>query len=127
MQKIAWILWIIALTLNAVWHYFGLWSKINESDTAIHFFTTFSVTFLLASYFLKVTPASSRKRIIFLLLVFTSFGLSLGGIWEMLEAMVPEKTNGEGRTDVVSDLFFDFIGAFAAASVAIWVVRRQKR
>jgi VanZ family protein len=107
-------------------HSFDIWTKIAWSDIIIHMFTTFAVTLFLASYLSHLVRASSRRRLIILLVVLTSLGFSLGGVWEMLEWTVPEKTNGEGRTDVVSDLLCDLIGALAAASVATFMANRRR-
>lgn len=117
-------LFALAALINALGWVFNFWDKVPGYDPFAHAFTTFAGA--LAAGFLAFysTKMNFREHGWVFAMAVASFGLALGGLWEIFEwAMNVEQT----YTTVVIDLIADTVGAIMAGLLAAWAIRTQPR
>lgn len=115
---------LLCLTLIAhslLGEYFRFYYDTVFFDNALHCFGTFS--FALAAYNLMTTfiIIQSSHPGLFIFLIVTAMGISLGTIFELLEFildLILKEKNQFGLIDTDWDLFYDLIGALLAGIIA---------
>jgi hypothetical protein len=110
-------LFVIAAIVNAAGWVWRFYETIAGYDEAVHFYTTFAVT-LSAGYltYYAVREYFRHHRAHFVLVI-SSFGLSLGALWEIFEWVILPSLNNP-----VEDLIMDGLGAVLAGLVAAWAL-----
>lgn len=115
------VLFVIAALLNAVGWAWDAFHWPGPYDEITHAFTTFAVTLSLGFLTFYSVRAHFEPHGILFILTIASFGIAIGGVWEIVEwAAGVIGTLG----DTVVDLIMDTIGALAAGAVNLWALRK---
>ena len=96
-------------------------------DEALHGYTLFAITFVVAYYRDGRVLTGQRKHPVLLVLAVTLVGVGIGGIWEVLEwwyDMTTAANTIQGKYDTMFDLVVDTAGAALAAGAHILLSRR---
>lgn len=84
-----------------------------EYDGLLHFYASFTITYLFGSLRKKMPVINLKKENLIFYLLIIIFGITTGIFWEIFEAWAdkffPEYLKG-GIEDVFSDLIFDILG-----------------
>lgn len=113
-------LFVSSALVNAIGWAWDYYTTVWGYDEIVHFYTTFAVT-LSAGYltFFAVREHFRHHRLHFVLVI-SSFGISIGALWEIFEWIIlPELTNP------VEDMIMDSLGAILAGLVAAWALREE--
>ncbi len=120
-RAIVWALFIIAVLANAAGSLF-LYNKIGWYDKAVHLYTTFAVMLLLALLLYGRSLTGSRRHVFLFVLTVMLIGLGIGGLWEIGEYvydhLIAQKSTIKAKTDTITDLAMDTVGALIAGVVA---------
>jgi hypothetical protein len=111
------LLFVSAALLNAVgwaWDYYRI---IWGYDEIVHFYTTFAVTLSLGYLAFYAVREHFRDHRAHFILVISSFGISIGALWEIFEWLILVEL-----TNPVEDLVMDTFGAVLAGYVAAWAL-----
>jgi hypothetical protein len=114
------MLFVLAAMVNAagwVWNEY----KTPGYDEFAHLFTTFAVTLALGFLAYWRVQHHFRRHPVHFVLVISSFGISLGALWEVFEWTLI----GELR-DPVGDIIVDSIGAILAGIAAPWLIDEKR-
>jgi hypothetical protein len=112
-------LFVSAAIINAAGWVWNLYTRVWGYDEFAHFYTTFAATLSLGYLTFFVMRKYFRQHPGHFLVVVTSFGVTLGAWWEVVEWIILKKL-----TDPVGDIVVDSIGAVLAAFLALWVLRK---
>lgn len=127
-KSTAWALLALALAANAAGYLFGLWTHPVWFDEAVHGFTIFALTLVIALYLYGRVLTGARTHALLLTLVIAAVGLGIGGLWEVMEwAYDHWFAAGNailGKWDTMTDLGYDALGALVAGTVATAMARR---
>jgi hypothetical protein len=82
---VAWGLLAVALLADAASSIFELYVKFWWFDEALHFFSSFAITSVLALYAYGALSTGRRRHEVLLVLTITGLGVALGVLWEMIE------------------------------------------
>lgn len=112
---------LIAAVANAAAYLFGLYHRFFWYDKALHLYTSFAVTLMLAFLWREqlVRPLKSHRWT--LVLALASLGLALGVLWEFAEWMADQLSGQntiQGKADTIYDLMLDALGAGLAGALA---------
>ena len=126
------LLVIIATLLNAGGWVFDWFKLPGPYDEITHAFTTFTITaalgYLVAPVF-RPEWITGKRGLVFLAIV-ASFGVAIGGVWEVIEWVVdlfPGTSIFNSLDDTIVDLLMDSLGGVAGALLAILLVRIGNR
>lgn len=111
------MLFVGAALLNAIGWAWDYYTTIWGYDEAVHFYTTFAVTLSLGYLAFFAVREHFREHRWHFILVISSFGISLGALWEIFEWLILVKL-----TNPVEDLIMDTLGAVLAGFVAAWAL-----
>lgn len=113
------LLFVVAALLNAAGWVFDLWNRVPWTDPVTHFYTTFAVTLALGLVVYQSVKVQFREHNTLFVVAIASFGMALGGLWEIVEWTV-----GVPQTyaTVVMDLGMDAIGALLAGGLGAWAI-----
>lgn len=116
------LLFVVALLMNGLGWVFDYWS-VPWFDPVTHAYTTFAVTLALgfAAYFSMV--AEFRAHGPTYVLSIASFGLAIGGLWEIFEWTIGVE---QSYRSVAVDLVADTVGALLAGLLAAVAIRSDE-
>ncbi|MCY7366581.1 MAG: hypothetical protein LH474_00310, partial [Chamaesiphon sp.] len=119
------LLFALAAVLNAggwVWNWFDV---IGPYDEIVHGFTIFALTLTLSFLVYRPLMPVFRCHTLLYLVTIASFGIAIGGLWEIGEwsagKIFPTQVIGS-VDDTATDLIMDTIGAVLAALLSLWVL-----
>lgn len=119
------LLFVLAAILNAggwVWNWFGAPGPYDEIG---HGFTMFAISLALSfGVYRPLLPVFRHHRLLYLVTI-ASFGIAIGGLWEICEWSAGKilSTQVIGSVDdTVIDLMMDTIGSILAAIVSLWAL-----
>ena len=110
-------LFVTAAIVNAAGWVWRFYVTIAGYDEAVHFYTTFAVTLSAGYLAYDAVREHFRDHRAHFVLVISSFGLSLGALWEIFEWVILPSLNNP-----VEDLVMDSFGAVLAGLVAAWAL-----
>ncbi len=120
---------VLAVLLNAAGWTWQLFKVPGPNDELTHAFTIFCLTLglgFLAQGFLKITSQCYSKLLLFL--VVSSFGIAIGGLWEIVEwtadKILPANIV-KGLDDTITDLIVDSLGAMVAGGITMVSFNKQ--
>lgn len=113
-------LFVVAAIINAAGWVWGLYKSVWGYDEIAHFFTTFAVTLAVGYLVLYVMREHFRQHRLHYIVVVTSFGVTLGAWWEVIEFFLLKELN-----DPVGDIIVDSLGALTAGALAAWALTRE--
>lgn len=120
-RAIVWGLLALALVGNIAGYAFDLYQRFGWFDKAIHTYTLFALTLLLALLLYGRALTGLVEHKILLILVIGGLGLALGTIWEFAEwgydQVIPSDVI-KGKRDTITDLIVDAVGALIAGWLA---------
>jgi hypothetical protein len=107
------LLFVGASLVNAVGWAFHYYDTVWGYDELVHFYTTFAVTLSVGYLVFFAVREHFRDHRFHFVVVISSFGISIGALWEIFEWIVlPVLTNP------VEDLIMDTLGALLAGLLA---------
>jgi hypothetical protein len=115
------LLFVIAAIVNAVGWIWNEYKHTYGYDEFAHLFTTFAVTLSLGFLTYRRMQGYFHKHRSHFALAISSFGISLGALWEVFEWSLI----GDLR-DPVGDIIVDSIGAALAGITAPWLLDHGK-
>jgi hypothetical protein len=116
------VLFVSAALVNAVGWAWDYYTSIAGYDEAVHFYTTFAVTLSVGYFTFFAMREHFRHHRAHFVLVISSFGISIGALWEIFELFVlPQPDN------VAEDLLMDTFGAVLAGFLAAWALGAENR
>lgn len=113
-------LFVSAAIVNAAGWVWGLYKPVWGYDEIAHAYTTFAVTLSLGYLLLYVMRLHFREHRLHFLVVVTSFGVTLGAWWEVIELILLKQLN-----DPVGDIVVDTIGAVLAGCLGVWALGKE--
>ena len=119
LRPLAWGSAALAAALNAAAYAASLYA-IPGFDLALHALTIFALTLLLAAHMRGALPGAQRALAHVAILI--ALGVALGTAWEIAEWLFDALTYGNairGKTDTMTDLLADTVGAALAAGRAL--------
>ena len=125
LRWLAWSAAAVAAVLSAFAHYAALY-RVGRFDLLVHAVTAAALTLLLAAYMRAMLPGVWRPASYVAALV--ALGVAIGAAWEVGEWLYDALTHGNairGKTDTMTDLVADALGALFAAATALAVERRH--
>ena len=124
-QAIVWGFVVVAIVANAAGYALNLYDRLRWFDEAIHTYTSFALTLLLALLLYGDVLGGVRRSPFLLVLTVASLGIAIGALWEIAEwgydQQVPENAI-LGKTDTIIDMILDSLGSLAAGIVAVKMV-----
>jgi hypothetical protein len=116
------LLFVVAGLLNGLGWVFDFWN-VPLFDPVTHGYTTFAVALALGFLAYYSVAVHFRGHGIMFVITIASFGLALGGLWEIFEwsMAVPQSYRG-----IAVDLISDALGALAAGALAAFAVSRGR-
>lgn len=128
-RTIAWSLLVVRLLASAASSAFNLYAVFWWFDEALHFFSPFTVTLVLALYAYGALLTGRRRHEVLLVLTIAGLGLALGTLWELVEGLYDAFVVGDtikGKTDTMIDLTATLAGGIAAGIVSLVMLRRGR-
>ena len=125
LARLAWGLAAATLALNALAYSADLF-RVTRFDLLVHAVTAAALTLLLAAHMRGVLPGIWRPASYIAVLV--AMGVALGAAWEVGEWVYDRFTASNtirGKTDTITDLVADAVGAMLAALLALSIERRH--
>lgn len=119
-------LFVLAALLNAAGWVWGLFGMPGPYDEIVHAFTTFAITLAVSFLVYQRMLTIFRQHKILYLLTIASFGIAIGGLWEIAEwsaGKILAIEVIESLDDTIMDLVMDTLGAIVAAFVSLWALR----
>lgn len=117
---------LLAAVANAAAYVFDLYDRLFWVDKALHFYTSFAITLVLAFLWRAQLVQPLRAHPLVLMLALASLGVALGVAWEVgewLADVFSTRNVIKGKTDTIVDLILDGAGAAAAG----WLVLSRGR
>jgi uncharacterized membrane protein YjdF len=127
LRWLAWSAGAVAVVLSALAYYAGLF-RVLRFDLVVHAVTAAALTLLLAAYMRAMLPSVWRPVSYVAVLVALAF--AIGAAWEAGEWFYDVLTGGNasrGKTDTMTDLVADALGALLAAVIALAIERRHAK
>ena len=126
-RGLAWVLAAIAAGVSIVGAMQGWYDRRPWFDEAVHAFSFFAFTLLLALYLYGSTLTGRHGHGVLLVFTVLCLGLALGVFWEWME-FAYDRLSGErnvikGKFDTQVDLLMDGVGALVAGVVVLWLSR----
>ena len=115
-------LFVSAAMLNAGGWVWNLYTEVWGYDELAHFYTTFAVTLSFGYLAFEAMSDQFTKHYGRYVWVITSFGVTLGAWWEVVEWVAMKRL-----LDPVNDIVMDSLGALLAALLSVWVLRKRRR
>ncbi len=129
-SRLAWILLAIAVVVNIAGYIFNLYSQFVWFDEVIHAYTTFAMTLAVALYAYGPVLTGAHKHTILFILMVTSIGLAIGGVWEVAEWvydwLLIQKNTIKSVPDRLIDLIMDSVGGVVAGWMAVSMLEKQR-
>lgn len=121
-RAVVWFLVIVAALANAAGYVFNLFSKIGWYDDVLHFYTSFALLLAIALLLYGRTLTGLRDGAFLFVLIVMLIGVGIGGLWEIGEFgydhLISSTNSIQGKTDTISDMVLDAVGALLAGIVA---------
>lgn len=120
---------VVICILNGLGWIFGLYETVWWYDEAAHFLTPVVLTYALGKIYHYTFPAQITSYTFLSFIIVTSFGISIGAVWEIAEWLAklvfPDQVT-MSLEDTIMDLVFDSLGALLGAAVSIYMLRDAK-
>ncbi|HEX2992190.1 MAG TPA: hypothetical protein VHO49_16000 [Anaerolineales bacterium] len=127
---VAWGTLTVAILVNAAGYILDLYDRFWWFDDAVHAYTSFSLSLLLALLLYGRVLNGARTHSVLFVLAVAVLGGGIGALWEIAEwgydQWVPENAI-LGKTDTIIDLILDTIGALAAGLLSLWMIRSSSK
>ena len=127
---VAWVALTIAILVNAAGYLMDLYDRFWWFDDAIHTYTSFALSLLLALLLYGRVLTGARMHSVLFVLAVAVLGGGIGALWEIAEwgydQLVPENAI-LGKTDTVIDMILDTMGSLAAGLVSLWMIRSSPK
>ncbi len=127
-RAIVWILLGIAVVANIAGYLFNLYSTFVWFDEVIHAYTIFAMTLPLALYAYGKALTGAHRHSFMLILLITSMGLAIGGLWEVAEWiydwLFTKNNTIKSVPDRLIDLVVDTIGGLVSGWVALSMIKK---
>ncbi len=127
-RALVWILLAIAVVANIAGYVFNLYSAFIWFDEVIHAYTIFAMTLPLALYAYGKALTGAHRHGFMLILLITSIGLAIGGLWEVAEWiydwLFTKNNTIKSVPDRLIDLVVDTIGGLVAGWVALSMIKK---
>lgn len=121
-DAIIWGFIAVAVLVNIAGYVWDLYERFIWFDEALHVFTTFALTLLIARLLYGVILKGAQTHPVLFVLTVVSLGLAIGSLWEIGEwaydQIVPSNVI-LGKTDTIIDLLMDIVGAIIAGVVSM--------
>lgn len=114
------LFFVSAAIVNAGGWVWDLYTRVCGYDEFAHFFTTFAVALSFGYLAFDAMQLHFREHRWHYALAITSFGVTLGAWWEVVEWVILTEL-----TDPVGDIVLDTLGAFLAAGLAVWSLGKE--
>jgi VanZ family protein len=127
LTRLAWGVAVATGALNAAASYGELY-RAGRFDLVVHAVTAAALTLLLAAHMRSVLPGVWRPASYIAVLV--ALGIALGAAWEAAEWVYDHLTGANtirGKTDSMTDLIADAVGAMVAAILALRIEQRHTK
>jgi len=128
-RTIAWVLLGIAVAANIGGYVFNWYTKFVWFDEAIHAYTIFALTLVLALFAYGAVLTGAHTHAFLLVVVIASIGLAIGGLWEVAEwlydMLLTRQNTIKSVPDRLIDLVMDTIGGVIAGWVALRMLKRS--
>jgi VanZ family protein len=121
-------LFVVAAALNASGWVWSWYDSIQLWDEIAHGFTTFAITLALGFRTYHLLMPSFRDHPWLFVIAIASFGIAIGGLWEIAEWLADFVFPGDVITtlnDTIKDLILDSIGAVLAGWLSLPSLRRE--
>ncbi|MEB3337695.1 MAG: hypothetical protein VKJ46_09550 [Leptolyngbyaceae bacterium] len=121
-------LFVLAALLNAGGWIGRFFYQPGPYDEITHAFTIFAFTLALSYLVYRPMFRVFHQYQWLYILTITSFGISLGALWEIgewLAGLILRTEVIESLDDTITDLVMDSIGAGLAAFISLWVMRQR--
>lgn len=121
------LLFVLAALLNAGGWVWGLFYASGLYDELVHGFTTFAITLALSFLAYGSMLPIFRQHTLLYILTIASFGIAIGGLWEITEWSAGKvlATDVIGSVDdTVIDLIMDTLGSGLAAITSLWALQK---
>jgi VanZ family protein len=114
------LLFVVSGVLNGLGWVFDFWDRVPYFDPVTHAYTTFAFTLALGFLAYFSMAAQFRSHGAIYVLSIASFGLALGGLWEIFEWAA---NVAQSYRSIAIDLIADTIGALLAGLLAAYAIR----
>jgi len=124
LRRLAWS--AVAVAMLVALAYYAVLYRVGRFDLVVHAVTAAALTLLLAAYIRAMLPSVWRPVSYVAALVW--LGVAIGAAWEVVELLYDALTGSNtigGKTNVVTDLAADALGALLGAAKALAVERRH--
>ena len=123
-------LFVAAALSNAAGFAFHWYKRLGPYDQIVHGFTSFAFTLSLGFLIYRRNFKTFEKHRWLFVLTITSFGLAIGGFWEIVEWSIDQifgTALAPNETDTAIDLIADLLGALGAGLLANWGLPERTR
>ena len=123
-----WSIFISAILISVGASWASLYERLWWFDEAVHFYSFFSFTLLVATLLYGLTLTGRNQHPVLLLLTIICIGLALGALWEIIEWSYDLIRAGDiikGKRDTMIDLVFDAIGALVAGIFVLGINKNE--
>ena len=120
----------VALLADAAGSIFNLYAEFWWFDEALHFFSSFAITLVLALYAYGALLTGRRRHEVLLVLTIAGLGVALGVLWEMVEwgfDLVEPGNVIRDKADTMTDLVLDAAGGLLAGILSLIMLRKGRR
>lgn len=116
------LLFVLAALINAAGWIWDLFERIGPYDQVAHFFTTFALSAAIGFALYHSLLLHFREHSLLFVLTVASFGMAVGGVWEIIEWIFGVIGTLQ---DTISDLSMDLFGAVLGGLFASWALRTR--
>lgn len=128
--KLVWMFLAIAIVANIAGYMFNLYRQFIWFDEVIHAYTIFALALAAALYTYGTVLTGARTHTLLFILVVTSLGLAIGGLWEVAEWVydwwLTEQNAIKSVPDRLIDLIMDTIGGVVAGWMAVSMLKQRR-
>jgi hypothetical protein len=130
LARVAFALCAVAAIVVLLSRTTGWFSRFGWFDEALHAYTSFAVTLVVAAYARGHVFQGMSRYLVWQLSLIAAAGLALGTLWEVAEWVHDRTFAGElikAKYDTVKDLTADTCGALAGAVIGLWATWDKPR
>jgi VanZ family protein len=128
-RVLLWTILVSALAVNVAGYALNLYERFWWFDDALHFYTPFAITLLLAYLLHGVVLSGVREHAFIFVLTVASLGIAVGALWEIAEwiydALVPINAI-LGKSDTMIDLVLDTLGSLLAGVLSVALLKNRE-
>lgn len=116
------LIFVGAAILNAAGWIWNLFDRFYPYDELTHALTCFAVTLSLGFMVYHSVREQFRGHGVLFVLAVTSFGVTLGALWEVLEWAM---NISNSLSDAMIDLLMDTAGSLLAGLLSAWTIKHE--